>query len=151
MDYYRRVEALDPDSVSLTLTIGHVLLELNRTSEALQQYYKADLMNGVKHRAWRPIAWCSFLLSDYDRAIDYYNRISIEDTPSAQDLLNHGHVLLCKGMMHEAIDTYRQALRKMLNNTTKFREAFKNDSMELRLHGISAVDQSLIPDAVCAG
>ncbi|MBQ6167878.1 MAG: tetratricopeptide repeat protein [Muribaculaceae bacterium] len=151
LDYYRRVEAMTPDNVSLTLTIGHVLLEQNLTSEALQQYFKADLMPNAKHRAWRPIAWCSFLLNDYDRALDYYNRIADNDTPSAQDLLNQGHVLLCKGMTREAIDTYRQALRKMDNNTAKFREAFKNDAMELRLHGISAVDQSLIPDTVCAG
>jgi len=150
LDYYRRVEALDPDSVSLALTIGHVLLALNRTSEALQQYYKADLMPGAKHRAWRPIAWCSFLLSDYDRAIDYYTRISLEDTPSAQDLLNQGHVLLCQGQTAQAIGTYRKALSKMDDNTATFREAFKNDAMELRLHGITAVDQSLIPDAVCS-
>ena len=150
LEYYRRVEAMNPDSVSLALTIGHVLLEQNRTSEALQQYFKADLMDGAKHRAWRPIAWCSFLLSDYDRAIDYYNRIATDDTPSPQDLLNHGHTLLCQGQTREAIDTYREALRKMDNNTEKFREAFKRDAMDLRLHGISAVDQSLIPDAVCS-
>ena len=151
LDYYRRVEALNPSNVSLALTIGHVLLEQNLTSEALQQYFKADLMEGAKHRAWRPIAWCSFLLSDYERAVDYYQRIIRDDTPSSQDMLNYGHVLLCQGMTGEAIDAYRQALRKLDNNTTKFREAFKADAIELRLHGISAVDQSLIPDAVCAG
>jgi tetratricopeptide (TPR) repeat protein len=90
-------------------------------------------------------------LSDYERAVDYYQRIIRDDTPSSQDMLNYGHVLLCQGMTGEAIDAYRQALRKLDNNTTKFREAFKADAIELRLHGISAVDQSLIPDAVCAG
>lgn len=149
LDYYRRAEALLPDNVSLTLTIGHVLLEQNRTNEARQQYFKADLMDGAKHRAWRPIAWCSFLLSDYDRAIDYYDRITREDKPSPQDLLNRGHVLLCKGNTQEAIETYRKALQGMDGNAAKFRAAFKGDAMELRLHGVSAVDQALIPDAVC--
>ena len=138
-----------PDNVSLTLTIGHVLLEQNRTNEALQQYFKADLMDGAKHRAWRPIAWCSFLLSDYERAIDYYDRIARDDTPSPQDLLNRGHVLLCQGNAQEAIATYREALRGMDGDIAKFRAAFKGDAMELRLHGVSAVDQALIPDAVC--
>ena len=150
LDYYRRAEALNPDNVSLTLTIGHVLLENGNTSEALQQYYKADLMNGVKHRAWRPIAWCSFLLNEYDRALDYYDRIAQEDTPSAQDLLNRGHVLLCQGNTQEAISTYRESLRLMDGDRQKFRQAFKGDAVELRLHGISTVDQSLIPDAVCS-
>ena len=150
LNYYQRAEAMVPDNVSLTLTIGHVLLEQKRTSEALQQYYKADLMEGAKHRAWRPIAWCSFLLSDYDRANDYYDRIARYDKPSPQDLLNHGHVLLCQGETQEAIKTYREALRLMNGNTTQFRTAFKGDALELRLHGISAVDQSLIPDAVCS-
>ena len=107
-------------------------------------------MEGVKHRAWRPIAWCSFLLSDYDRALDYYDRIETEDTPSPQDLLNHGHVLLFQGRMEDAIATYRKTLDRMGGDGAKFREAFKGDAMELRLHGVSAVDQALIPDAVCA-
>ena len=149
LDYYRRAEALSPDNVSLTLTIGHVLLEQNRTSDALQQYFKADLMDGAKHRAWRPIAWCSFLLSDYERALNYYDRIARDDTPSSQDLLNRGHVLLCQGNTQEAIETYRKALQRMDGDTSKFRAAFKGDAMELRLHGVSAVDQALIPDAVC--
>ena len=38
----------------------------------------------------------------------------------------------------------------MNGDTSKFRAAFKDDGMELRLHGISAVDQALIPDAVCS-
>ena len=149
LDYYRRAEAMNPDNVSLALTIGHVLLENGSTSEALQQYYKADLMNGAKHRAWRPIAWCSFLLNDYERALDYYDRIAQDDTPSAQDLLNRGHVLLCQGNTQEAIQTYRESLRLMDGNRQKFRQAFKGDAVELRLHGVSTVDQSLIPDAVC--
>ena len=149
LEYYRRVEAMNPENVSLTLTIGHVLLEQNRTKEALQQYYKADLLPGARHRAWRPIAWCSFLLSDYDKALDYYDRISTEDTPSPQDLLNNGHVLLCKGLMQQAIATYRQALKGMDNNGVKFRKAFMADATELRRHGISTVDQALIPDVVC--
>ena len=149
LEYYQRAEALAPDNVSLTLTIGHVLLDQNRTNEALQQYFKADLMNGAKHRAWRPIAWCSFLLSDYDRAIDYYDRIARDDKPTAQDLLNRGHVLLCQGRTQEAIDTYRQSLALMGGDTKAFRTAFKGDAIELRLHGITTVDQALIPDAVC--
>ncbi len=150
LTYYRRAEALSPDNVSLALTIGHVLLEMNRTRDALQQYFKADLMNGVKHRAWRPIAWCSFLLDDYERALDYYDRIAHDDKPTAQDMLNRGHVLLCKGDAAEAIETYRQALNLMKGDCSKFRAAFKADAIELRLHGISAVDQSLIPDVVCS-
>ena len=149
LDYYRRAEALNPDNVSLVLTIGHVLLEQNQTSEALQQYFKADLMPNAKHRAWRPIAWCSFLMNDYDRAVEYYERILQEDKPSPQDMLNYGHVLLCQGNTQQAIETYRHSLQLMNGDARKFRAAFKEDAMELRLHGVSAVDQALIPDAVC--
>ena len=150
LDYYRRAEALSPNNVSLTLTIGHVLLEQNQTSQALQQYFKADLMDNANHRAWRPIAWCSFLLNDYDRALDYYDRIARDDKPTAQDMLNRGHVLLCMGNTQDAIATYREALRLMDGDSKQFRAAFKGDAMELRLHGISTVDQALVPDAVCS-
>lgn len=150
LEYYRRAEVLSSDNVSLTLTIGHILLELNRAKEALQQYFKADLMPNAKHRAWRPIAWSSFLLDDYDRALEYYDRILNNDTPSPQDLLNRGHVLLCQGHAQQAIASYRDSLKLMNGDTDKFRASFKEDAMELRLHGISTVDQALIPDAVCA-
>ena len=150
LKYYRRAETLTPNNVSLTLTIGHVLLEQNQTSQALQQYFKADLMENAKHRAWRPIAWCSFLLNDYDRALDYYDRIARDDEPTAQDMLNRGHVLLCKGSTQEAIATYREALRLMDGDSKKFRAAFKGDAMELRRQGVSTVDQALVPDAVCS-
>ena len=149
LDYYRRAEAMLPDNVSLAITIGHVLLEQNRTGDALQQYFKADLMEGAKHRAWRPIAWCSFLLSDYDRALDYYDRIARDDKPSPQDLLNRGHVLLCQGNTQDAIASYLASLQGMGGDTAKFRAAFKGDAMELRLHGVSAVDQALIPEVIC--
>ena len=149
LECYRRAESMSQNNVSLTLTIGHVLLEQNRTNEALQQYFKADLMEGAKHRAWRPIAWCSFLLNDYDRALDYYDRIVSDDTPTPQDLLNMGHVLLCQGKTQEAIERYRESLHGMDGDVKKFRKAFKGDAMELRLHGISTVDQALIPDVVC--
>ncbi len=150
LDYYRQAEAINPDNVSLTLTIGHVLLEMSRTNDALQQYFKADLMPNAKHRAWRPIAWCSFLMNDYDRAIEYYDRIIEEDKPSPQDMLNCGHVLLCQGKTQQAIETYRKSLKLMNGDILKFRTAFKDDAMELRLHGVSAVDQALVPDAVCS-
>ena len=149
LDYYRRAEALSPGNVSLTLTVGHVLLEQNNTADALQQYYKADLMDGAAHRAWRPIAWCSFVLSDYQRALDYYDRIAHDDKPSAQDMLNRGHVLLCMGRMREAIQAYRRSLKFMDGDAAKFREAFKGDAAELGAHGVSTVDQALILDAVC--
>jgi len=147
---YRQAEAINPENVAIALTIGHVLLEQNLTNEALQQYFKADLLPNAKHRAWRPIAWCSFLLKDYDRAIDYYNRIEHDDKPSPHDWLNHGHVLLCQKQPQEAIEAYRRSLRAMDNDTDAWRKAFKGDALELRLHGISAVDQALIADAVCA-
>lgn len=150
LEYYRRAEAMSPGNVSLTLTIGHILLEKNLTSKALQQYFKADLMDNAKHRAWRPIAWCSLLVGDYDRAIDYYDRIARDDTPTAQDLLNRGHALLCQGNTRQAIETYRQSLALLSGDSKAFRAAFNGDSQHLTRLGVSAVDQALIPDAVCS-
>ena len=57
-------------------------------------------------------------------------------------------MLLCQGKTQEAIESYRKSLALMGGVTKKFRDAFKGDALELRLHGVSAVDQTLIPDAV---
>jgi len=150
MDYYRKAEKLAPDNINLALNIGHFLLEQSRYQEALQQYYKVDLMGDSNHhRAWRPIAWCSFLLKNYDRANDYYEKIIAHDTPKAQDLLNWGHVKLCQKNIQDAINTYRQAWTKLNKDSTQFRKMFKADSPELLSQGVSATDLILIPDAVC--
>lgn len=147
LDYYKRCEAVKPGNIATNLNIGHCLLEQGNAEDALQYYYKVDLMEGAKHRAWRPIAWCTFLTGNTARSLEYYDRIVNDDTPTMQDHLNRGHVLLCSHQLPEAIASYRQALAL---DSKGFRQAFDADAKHLVNAGIEASDLPLIADAVAS-
>ena len=107
---YRDAEALASSNISLLLSIGHLLLEQGNTSEALQYYYKVDYLDDKKHRAWRPIAWAEFLLGNYDKSEAYYAKI-LSDNPTAQDTLNHAHLLFVQKGISAAALSYKAAAK----------------------------------------
>lgn len=145
MEYYRRIDAIKPGQMANTLNMGHTLLESGKVEEALKCYFKADLMNDSRHRAWRPIAWASFLLGNDERSMDYYNRIVTDDSPTMSDYLNRGHVNLCAGRIAEAISDYRQAATSA--DTDSFRQAMLADLDTLTQRGIQPNDVYLAMEA----
>lgn len=148
IEYYTKADAISPNKPGITLCLGHCLLEKGDINEALNKYFKVDFMDGKSHKAWRPIAWCSFLINNFNQSAAYYKRIVEDDTPSAQDYLNYGHVLMCSGKITEAIDSYKRALNAHKSNTQLFTEALMADSNHLKAKGISENDIHLIADAV---
>ena len=148
MEYYRIAEDLRPGTVVNAINMGHCLLEQGDTEGAMQFYFKADLMDDSKHRARRPIAWCSFLMKNDERSLDYYNRIISDDKPSAQDYLNRGHVLLAMHRISDAIVSYKNALKLMGGNVSALRDAFMADADTMQSRGIELPDLSLLIDAV---
>ena len=147
IDYYRRIDQIKPNQVANTLNMGHALLESGSIEQALQCYYKADLLDDTRHRAWRPIAWCSFLLASDERSLDYYNRIIDSGTGTATDHINRGHVHLCAGRIADAIADYRHALTLTDNNAATLRESILDDLPHLQARGLSEQDVRLVIDA----
>lgn len=147
MECYENIEQLQPNSVANTLNTGNCLFESGNYADALQYYLKVDFMDGAKHKAWRPIAWCSFLTQNDQRALNYYDKIITEDKASIQDYINRGHVLLCNNRIQEALENYRQAI-SLDNDISYFTNTVKADAPQLKLRGISMRDLSLIIDAL---
>lgn len=148
LEYYERIEQIKPGQVANALNMGHALLENGDIEEALSYYFKADLMDETKHRAWRPIAWCSFLLGNTERSLDYYTRIIETSTPSMSDYLNRGHVYLSTHMMSEAIADYRQALKMCDNDENMMRDTFMADMVHLKSRGVDELDARLVLDVI---
>ena len=146
--YYKTACDLNPGSVSNVLNLGHCYLEKGNIEEALNEYFKADFMEDPKHKSWRPIAWCSFLTGNDERALKYYDKIIDLNKQSAQDFLNRGHVLLCSGKITDAIESYRQALA-LGQDATAFRASLLNDTPQLSARGINPNDIPLLADVIC--
>lgn len=144
LKYYRRYEKLNPDNLSITISIGHCYLELKNYSEALKCFFKVDYMDS-NSKAWRPIAWCSFLTGKYDQARNYYKRI-LADQPNTQDFLNAGHTEWALQNIKGAIEFYRQAVGKENGDFYKFREEFNQDIPDLIVAGIEDSEISLMMD-----
>ena len=149
IEYYRRALELSPQSVNLCLNLGHCYLDKGEYENALQQYYKADFMPRAKHRAWRPIAWCSLLTGKHDQSLKYYEKIINEDTPSSQDYLNYGHVLQSVSRIAEAMTQYRKSLELENNDAETFSDLYLADAKYMvNKMGIPSNDYTLMLDAV---
>lgn len=148
MEYYQKADALHPGLAANALSMGHCLLEKGNAAEALNNYFKADLIDEASHKAWRPIAWCSLLTGNYEQSEKYYRKITESDTPTAQDMLNHGHLLLCAGRVKEAVEAYRRAARA---DRAAFASSIANDAHYLAERGVSEADLHLAADAATAG
>lgn len=149
IQYYTKALELSPQSVNLCLNLGHCFLDKGDYHNALQHYYKADFMPKAKHRAWRPIAWCSLLTKKLDQAIGYYEKILADDSPSPQDHLNYGHALQVAGRIADAVSQYSLSLSALNNDIEAFTSLYVDDAKYIvKKLGIPATDYALILDAV---
>lgn len=148
IEYYNKALELSPQSVNLCLNLGHCYLDKGNYDKALQQYYKADFMPKAKHRAWRPIAWCSFLTGKHEQAVNYYEKIIKDDIPSSQDHLNYGHVLQVMGKIAEAIVQYRKSLELEKHDADAYSQLYLADAKYVvNKLGVPPNDYTLLLDA----
>lgn len=143
--YYHRYEKLAPDNLSAQISIGHCHLELKNYKEALKCFFKVDYLDNKSQKAWRPIAWCSFLTGKYDQARNYYNKI-LDNQPNEQDLLNAGHTEWALQNIKGAISCYKQAIEIESGDFHKFQEQFNQDIPELVIAGIEESEVPLMLD-----
>ena len=113
----------------------------------MKYFYKVDYLDTESHKAWRPIAWCSFLTGKYDQARHYYRKI-LDDKPNMQDFLNAGHTEWALQSMTQAIAYYKEAIRKENGDWDKFYEQFKQDIPDLEKAGIEQDEIPLLLDEV---
>ncbi len=143
LTYYRRYEALNPDNLSIQISIGNCYLELKDYNEALKCFFKVDYLDPKSHKAWRPIAWCSFLTGKYDQAKNYYKKI-LDNKPNAQDLLNAGHTEWALQNIKGALSYYQQVVQKEDGDFNKFQDLFNQDIPDLLVAGIETPEITLM-------
>ena len=148
LDYYFLLEKTNPDnktstslrgskqSISVLLSIGSCHMEMKNYTEALKYYFKADYLDDESGKAWRPIAWCSFLMGNYGQARNYYSKILSSD-PDSQDYTNAGHTEWALRYLQGSFDYYMQSIHAAKNDFETFRKEFVKDIPELTAAGIS--------------
>lgn len=144
LEYYQRYEQQYPDDLPVQISIGHCYLELKNYAQALQYFFKVDYSD-PNHKAWRPIAWCSFLTGKYDQARNYYQKI-LEWQPTAQDYLNAGHTEWVLQNLEKSLQYYKQAVEALSGDIQQFKELFDQDRTDLLVAGIEPEEIPLMID-----
>ena len=146
LEHYKAVEEVQPDNLSNLFYKGVCLTGLDRYEEALQCFFKLDFMKENSKRAWRAIAWCSFITDKLEQAQNYYSKV-LENKPLGIDYLNAGHVAWANKDIPKAIELYSSALTSY-KSKDEFIEQIEKDKKHLIKKGISEEDIPLIIDLI---
>lgn len=141
--YCTRALEHQPDNLSLEMLLGNILMLGNRPSEALKSFYKIKYLKPESNKTDRPIAWCEFLLGEYDKSISRYDSMPNMD---ASDMLNCGHAHLAKGDISGAKRIYRSCVSALKRNGSEFRRLMAKDTGYLTKAGIDPLTIALIED-----
>lgn len=144
LEYYRKAEEVMPENHSVVFHLGSCLAELQQYDEAMNKFFKLDFMESDCVKAWRGIAWCSFITGKYEQAMNYYNKVLKQD-PLSVDYLNAGHTAWVSGEIEKAIDFYSRS-KEMSESKEDFLKMFDKDRNYLLQKGIADNDIPLMLD-----
>ena len=145
LENYLQAGILEPDNIHTTLMTAHCYLDLKRYEEALKYYFKIEYNDPGNLNILRPIAYCYLALGRLDDSEKYYERLTAGNL-SANDLINMGHLALCKGDKKEAVDLYRRSIINGEITEEKFMMIFSEDRQLLVSAGVKPDDLPIITD-----
>lgn len=142
LEYARRMA--DDSSLQSTMTLGYALLEANEIKSALTEFQRAEFIDETSVKPLRPLAWCYFLIGDFDNSRRYYNRF---ESMTSGDMLNFGHLELAAGNYREAYKQYKSAIEKGMSQE-QFIKNINNDSKIIKQLGVDDETIAMICDAI---
>jgi len=145
LEYYLQAGLMEPENIHTTIMTAHCYLDLKEYEEALKYYFRIEYGNPGNLKILRPIAYCYFALGKFDDSTKYYERLSAGKL-NAHDLINMGHLALCKGNKKEAVDLYRQSIISGEITKEKFMAIFTEDRNLLVSLGVNSEDLPILLD-----
>ncbi len=147
LEYYLQAIDMDPDNIHTVLMTAHCYLDLDDYEKALKYYFRIEYTEPDNLKILRPIAYCYFALGRFDDSEKYYERLSAGKL-SAHDLINMGHLALCKGNKREAVDLYRQSIAMEDITSDQFMSNFAADRELLISLGVNQDDLPILLDYI---
>lgn len=145
LEYYLQAGDMDPENIHTVIMTAHCYLDLNDYEKALKYYFRVEYREPDNLKILRPIAYCYFALGRFDDSEKYYERLSAGKL-SAHDLINKGHLALCKGKKREAVDLYRQSIAMDDITSDQFMNIFFADQELLITLGVNPDDLPILLD-----
>ena len=145
LEYYLQASDMDSANTHTIIMIAHCYLDLKDYEEALKYYFKVEYTDPKNLKVLRPIAYCYFALGEFDDSEKYYERLSVEKL-SPHDLINKGHLALCKEKIKEAVEFYKQSISSGELSIDQFTTIFNEDRELLITLGVKPDDISILFD-----
>lgn len=145
LEAYLQASEMEPENMHSVMMAGHCYLDLGLYEDALKYYFRVEYSDPGNTKILRPIAYCYFSLGKFDESEKYYDRIAATKM-NAHDLINRGHLALCKGNRREAITFYRQALYGGEITKEQFMKIFASDKPLLLSLGVNESDIPIVID-----
>jgi tetratricopeptide (TPR) repeat protein len=143
--YYLLAADIDPDNIHTVIMIAHSYLDLKDYDSALKYYFRAEYQEPGNIKILRPIAWCYFALGKLEDSEKYYERLS-DTKMTAHDLINLGHLALCKGNKKEAAEYYKQSIMMGEISRDDFLRILSEDKPFIISNGVNPDDLPILMD-----
>lgn len=145
LEYYLEAGELEPDNIHTSMMTAHCYLDLKNFEEALKYYFRVEYKDPGNIKILRPIAYCYLCLGRFSESEKYYERLSAGHL-NGYDLINMGHLELCRGKKKEAIEYYRRSILSGEISKEKFSAVYAEDRKLLTGHGINSDDLPILLD-----
>jgi len=145
LEYYLQAGDMEPDNLHTAIMTAHCYLDLREYEKALNHYFRVEYNDPGNLKILRPIAYCYFALGKFDESEKYYDRLSGGEL-SAHDLINTGHLALCRGRKKEAIYLYKQSIITGGITKERFMIIFSEDRNLLVSLGVDKDDLPILLD-----
>ncbi len=145
LEYYLQASDMEPENIHTAIMVAHCYLDLKDYDNSLKYYFRIEYREPGNLKILRPIAFCYFALGRFDDSEKYYDRLS-ESKLTSHDLINKGHLALCKGNKKEAIDLYRLSIIGGEISKDQFMSVFSEDSSLLISLGVNQDDLPILID-----
>ena len=145
LEFYLQAYEMDPENIHTVIMTAHCYLDLRNYESALQYYFRVEYREPGNIKILRPIAYCYFALGRFDDSEKYYERLSKGEI-NPHDLINMGHLALCRGKKKEAIDFYRRSIISGGLAKNEFMTIFAEDQSLLIALGANPDDLPILLD-----
>ncbi len=147
LEAYLKALEKEPDDLNTILMTAHCHLDNGNYDEALRHYFRIEYESPGNSKVLRPIAWCYLVTGRYDEAERYFKRLA-EGELSPYDLMNMGHLELCRGRSSRAAEHYIASIAEGGMSSETFLAAFNDDTEMLTANGVNPDDLPILLDWV---
>lgn len=145
LEYYLQAGDMEPSNIHTAIMTAHCYLDMKDYEQALKHYFRVEYNDPGNIKILRPIAYCYFALGRFDDSEKYYERLSA-DKLTSHDLINMGHLSLCRGKKKEAVELYRKSIVGGELTKEKFTSVFAEDQNLLKSLGVNPDDLPILLD-----